>query len=468
MQIGSEVGLRAELEAVLAAQRLAQAGAGAPGREARRADLLKLKQAIRAHRHNLVHAAAADFGARPADETLILDVGPVVQGINHLRRHLGRWMRPERRSVPITLWPGRARIIREPLGVVGIMAPWNYPFGLSLMPLATALAAGNRVMLKPSELAPESSRAIAALLREVFDPAQVAVVEGGVETGAAFAGLPFDHLFFTGSTEVGRKVMRAAADNLVPVTLELGGKSPVILSRDADFEKAARDIAFGKIANAGQTCIAPDYVLIHDEDAAGFAERLAAAMKRARAVAARREGPCGIISDRHSQRLLSLMDEARDLGATVIGAGPEGASSTFPAIVLDAPPDSRLMREEIFGPILPVVTYNLIDEAIAHVTSAPKPLALYIYSGSGAERDRILRETQSGNVTTNGMMTHYAVDDLPFGGVGHSGIGAYHGRAGFDAMSHAKGVFEEPRRSLIPLGRPGGRFAKLFARYMMR
>ena len=466
MESGLETGIREELEDLLAAQRLAQAGAELPDLEARRADLLKLKKAIRAHRRDLVRAAAADFGARPAEETLILDIGPVVQGINHMRRHLRRWMRPERRSVPFTLWPGRARIIRQPLGVVGIMAPWNYPFGLSLMPLATALAAGNRAMLKPSELAPESSRAIAALLREVFDPAQVAVVEGGVETGAAFASLPFDHLFFTGSTDIGRKVMRAAAENLVPVTLELGGKSPVLLARDADFDKAARDVAFGKLANAGQTCIAPDYVLIHREDAAAFVERLAAAIKRARAIAARRAGPCGIISDRHSERLRSLIDEARDMGATVIGTGPEGGG--VPAIVLNAPPGLRLLREEIFGPILPVVTYGEIDDAIAHVASGAKPLALYLYSGDGAVKDRILRETQSGNVTMNGVMTHYAVDDLPFGGVGQSGIGAYHGRAGFDAMSHAKGVFEEPRRSLIPLGRPGGRFAKLFARYMMR
>ncbi|MGB3314827.1 MAG: coniferyl aldehyde dehydrogenase [Albidovulum sp.] len=467
MDNGSDSGLRVHLEAFLANQRLAQAGAGAPDLDARRADLLKLKKAIQAHRRDFVRAAAADFGARPAEDTLILDVGPVVQGINQMRRHLRRWMQPERRSVPITLWPGRARILRDPLGVVGIMAPWNYPFGLSLMPLATALAAGNRVMLKPSELAPESSRQIAALVRNAFDPAQVVVVEGDAETGAAFAGLPFDHLFFTGSTGVGRKVMRAAADNLVPVTLELGGKSPVILARDADFAKAARDIAFGKIANAGQTCIAPDYVLVHEEDAAAFADRLGAEMKRKYAVSARRSGPCGIISARHSDRLQSLLDEARDMGARVIETGPQDGG-IGPTIVLNAPPESRLLTEEIFGPILPILTYVEIDEAIGNVASGPKPLALYLYSDDRAVRDHILRNTSSGNVTVNGVMTHYAVDDLPFGGVGQSGIGAYHGRAGFDAMSHAKGVFEEPRRSLIPLGRPGGRFAKLFARYMMR
>jgi coniferyl-aldehyde dehydrogenase len=343
------------------------------------------------------------------------------------------------------------------------MSPWNYPFGLALMPLATALAAGNRAMLKPSELAPEASRVVAELLRENFDPAQVAVVEGDAGVGASFASLRFDHLFFTGSTEVGRKVMRAAAENLVPVTLELGGKSPVILARDADFAKAARDIAFGKIANAGQTCIAPDYVLVHEEDAAGFTDRLAGELKRAAAGAARRGGACGIISGRHSERLRSLLDEARELGAEVIEPAQDG-----PAIVLGVPPTARMLQEEIFGPILPVVTYDAMEGAIAHVATGPHPLALYLYTRDGALRDRILRATLSGNVTLNGVMTHYVVDDLPFGGVGQSGIGAYHGRAGFDAMSHAKGVFIEPRRSLIPLGRPGGRFSRLFARYMMR
>lgn len=463
MDNGSETGIRTHLAALLAGQRQALAGAGVRDLDDRRADLLKLKKAIRAHRRDFIRAAASDFGARPEEDTLILDVGPVVQGINHMRRHLRRWMRAERCSVPVALWPGRARVVRQPLGVVGIMAPWNYPFGLSLMPLATALAAGNRVMLKPSELAPESSRLIAALVRGVFDPDQVAVVEGDAHTGAAFAGLPFDHLFFTGSTEIGRKVMRAAAENLVPVTLELGGKSPVIIARDANFDKAARDIAFGKVANAGQTCIAPDYLLVHGQDAPAFTIRLAEEMERARTIAARRAGPTGIISERHAARLRMLLDEARGAGAEVIETGADG-----PIIVMNPPSTSRLLQEEIFGPILTVVTYDAVDEAIARVAEGPRPLALYLYSDDRGLRDRILRETISGNVTLNGVMTHYAVEDLPFGGVGQSGIGAYHGRAGFDAMTHAKGVFIEPRRSLIPLGRPGGRFAKLFARYMMR
>ncbi len=454
----------AGLATILEAQRRAFAEAGAPDLAARRATLLKFKTAIRAKQGDFIRAAAADFGRRAAEETIILDLGPVVQSINHMRRHLRRWMRPELRPVPVTLWPGRARVIRQPKGVVGIMAPWNYPYGLSLLPLATALAAGNRAMLKPSELAPESARAMASMLAGCFAPEEVAVVTGGPEIGAAFAGLPFDHLVFTGSTETGRKVMRAAAENLVPVTLELGGKSPVILGRDADFAKAARDIAFGKIANAGQTCIAPDYVLVHEEDAGAFVARLTAEMNRALPGG---EGMTTIVSDRHAVRLRALVSEAGEGGAEIVrtGGADEGRQ-VAPVLIVGAAASAGVLREEVFGPLLPVLTYRDLSEAIAHVGAGPRPLALYYYGGREG-RDAVIAGTMSGNVTVNGVMTHYAVESLPFGGIGASGIGAYHGREGFEAMSHARGVFHEPLRSLIPLGRPGGRFAKLFARYMM-
>ncbi len=455
----------AGLAAILDAQKRAFVDEGIPGRAARQAALARLKAAIRARKGDLIRAAAADFGRRAADETIILDLGPVVQSINHMRRHLRRWMRPERRPVPVTLWPGRARVIRQPKGVVGIMAPWNYPFGLSLLPLATALAAGNRAMLKPSELAPESARAMAAMLAGCFAPEEVAVATGGADVGAAFAALPFDHLVFTGSTEVGRKVMRAAAENLVPVTLELGGKSPVILGRDADFAKAARDIAWAKIANAGQTCIAPDYVLVHEDDAEAFVVRLTAALRRALPGG---PGMTTIISDRHAARLRALAAEAEAGGAETVRIGGGGAGrQVAPALIIGAAASAGVMREEIFGPLLPVLACRDLSEAIARVGAGPRPLALYYYGG-GEGRDAVLARTISGNVTVNGVMTHYAVESLPFGGIGASGIGAYHGREGFEAMSHARGVFLEPLRSLIPLGRPGGRFAKLFARYMMR
>ena len=461
--MGDDSGM-ARLAALLEAQRRAFLAEGPPGLAARRARLARLKAAMRAHEAAFVRAAAEDFGGRRAEETLILDLGPAVQATRYLSRRLGRWMQPDRRPVPWTLWPGRARVIRQPKGVVGIMAPWNYPFGLTLIPLATALAAGNRAMLKPSELAPASARALAAMLAETFAEDEVAVVEGGPETGAAFAGLPFDHLVFTGSTAVGRQVMLAAAGNLVPVTLELGGKSPVILGRDADFAKAARDIAWAKTANAGQTCIAPDHVLVHEDDAAGFVERLVAEMGRA----ASGRGMTGIIGAAKADRLRALLAEAEAAGAQVHPAGPAGEGrQVWPAVVTGLPHGSGLMREEIFGPLLPVVTYADLAAALARLAEGLRPLALYYYGGATG-RAEVLARTLSGNVTVNGVMTHYAVDSLPFGGVGASGIGACHGREGFEAMSHARGVFDEPLRSLIPLGRPGGRMARLFARYLMR
>ncbi len=466
MTDGIDGGEGARLMAVLEAQRRAFLAGEPPDLAARRASLARLRAAVRARRGDFVRAAAEDFGCRRAAETIILDLGPVVQATGYLARNLGRWMRPQRRRVPVTLWPGRARVIRQPKGVVGIMAPWNYPFGLSLIPLATALAAGNRAMLKPSELAPASARAIAAMLAEAFAEGEVAVVEGGPGTGAAFAGLPFDHLVFTGSTAVGRKVMRSAAENLVPVTLELGGKSPVILGRDADFAKAARDIAWAKTANAGQTCIAPDHVLVHEHDAPAFVERLVAELERAFAGGARMTR---IIGAAKADRLRALLAEAASAGAAVrvIGADAGQGCEVPPAVVTGLPPDCGLMREEIFGPLLPVVTYGDLAAALAGLAEGPRPLALYYYGGA-AGRAEVLARTLSGNVTVNGVMTHYAVDSLPFGGVGASGIGAYHGREGFEAMSHARGVYDEPLRSLIPLGRTGGRFERLFAWYMMR
>lgn len=456
----------AGLQARLAAMRAAFLARPPPGLAERQAHLRRLRLAVQARSGELVRAAAQDFGRRRAAETLILDLGPVVQATRHLSRNLRRWMRPERRAVPVALWPGRARVFRQPKGVVGIMAPWNYPFGLSLIPLATALAAGNRALLKPSELAPASAEAMARMLAEAFDAEEVAVVLGGAATGAAFAGLPFDHLVFTGSTEVGRRVLQAAARNLVPVTLELGGKSPAILGRDADFAKAARDIAWGKIANAGQTCIAPDHVLVHSADAAAFRDRLVAEMERAFAGGSRMTG---IIDAAKAERLRMLVAEAAAVGAEVrwIGGTPGEGRAVAPAVVSGAGPDSRLMREEIFGPVLPIVSYRSLEEAVGQIAAGPRPLALYYYGGS-VDRAEALARTTSGNVTVNGVMTHYAVDSLPFGGIGTSGIGAYHGREGFEAMSHARGVFHEPLRSLIPLGRPGGRFERLFAWYMMR
>ena len=458
----------------LARQRAAFLREGAPTLQQRRDDLARLRRALVARRGDFEAALKADFGHRSAHETAIMEMMSVVQGIRYLSRHLRRWMRPSRRLVAVHFQPARAYVQYQPLGVIGIMVPWNYPLSLALMPLATALAAGNRAMIKPSEFTPATSALLQTLLAEVFSPEQVAVVQGDAAAGAAFAALPFDHLLFTGSTPVGRAVMKAAADNLVPVTLELGGKSPVVVERGHGPRSAAA-IAYGKLANAGQTCIAPDYALLHADDIGPFVEAFDAAVKQLYP-----QGPAGddysaIINPRHYQRLLALLDDARAKGARIVQVGhrPQDAAqrahTLAPTLVLDATDDMRIMQEEIFGPLLPLRVCNDMDEAIRSINARPRPLALYCFGPPGAQRERLLERTTSGNVTINNTLMHYAQDDLPFGGVGPSGIGAYHGVEGFRALSHAKGVLVQSRWNLSNLLRPPfGRLADLILKAMLR
>ncbi len=454
----------------MAAQLDRQRGAflrdGPPGLAERKRRLKQLRAAVLAHRRDIQQAASADFGHRSRHETDILELTVVIQGIDYLTRRLRRFMRPERRHVALTYRSGRAWVEYQPKGVVGVIAPWNYPVALTLIPLATALAAGNRVMLKPSELTPRTSEVIRDMLAGAFPPEEVFTVLGGPEVGTAFGGLPFDHLFFTGSTAVGRKVMQAASGNLVPVTLELGGKSPVIVARGHADEAAIGSIVFGKLSNAGQTCVAPDYALVHEDDLDAFVARYDATVARFYP-----KGPTGadytsIISDRHFDRLKGLIEEARAKGARVIEAGvkPETAAlrprTLAPMLILGASGDSMVMREEIFGPILPVRTYRTMDEVIAHVNAGPRPLALYYFGPRDAECEALLARTTSGNVGINNTLIHVAQDDLPFGGIGASGMGAYHGIEGFRAMSHAKGVFAQGRWNLPSLlHAPFGRLA---------
>lgn len=354
------------------------------------------------------------------------------------------------------------------------MSPWNYPISLAVMPLATAIAAGNRAMLKPSEFTPATNQVLTAMLRETFPEDQVAVVSGDAEIGAAFAALPFDHLIFTGSTKVGRSVMRAASDNLVPVTLELGGKSPAIVDSGYPLARAAASIAFGRLANAGQTCIAPDYALVQEGEIQPFTEAYKQAVRRLYPAGVLDAAYGSIINAGHEGRLSAMIADARQKGARVIEIGPEvaadaGRARTLPPIlVLDATPEMTVLHEEIFGPILPVIAYRNIDDAIAFVNARPRPLALYLFGEDSDSRRRVLERTTSGNVTINDTMLHYAVEDLPFGGVGASGIGAYHGHEGFKNFSHAKGVFEQSRFNLTSLVRPPfGWIAALTLRYFL-
>lgn len=448
------------LTSILARQRAAFLCDGAPTLAARQADLSKLKNAVRAYLPAFVDALNTDFEGRSARETAILEGVALVQGINYLRRNLKGWMRPQKRHVDMHFRPGRARVVYQPLGVVGIMSPWNFPVGLSLMPLATAIAAGNRAMIKPSELTPATSELLVKMLGEIFPQEQVAVVTGGPEIGAAFSGLPFDHLVFTGSTPVGKAVMKAASANLVPVTLELGGKSPVVIENGFSLERAAASLAFGKLANGGQVCVAPDYALVPEKDV----ERFVAAYDKA--VRSRYpDGPASsaftsVINERHYGRLRALLEEARVKGARVIevGVNPDAARNRphtlAPTVVLGASGDMGILNEEIFGPVLPIVPYRKIEDAIAHINAGPRPLALYYFGSNGADRRQVLERTTSGNVTINDTLLHYAQDDLPFGGVGASGMGAYHGIEGFKSLSHAKGVFEQSRWNMTGALRP--------------
>ncbi|HXX69074.1 MAG TPA: coniferyl aldehyde dehydrogenase [Polyangiaceae bacterium] len=411
----------------------------------------RLQAALVARKDAIVRAVAADFGHRSKHETLMGDILPVLGAIQHTKTHLRDWMEPEDRETDWVHFPSTSKVIHQPLGVVGIIAPWNYPLQLTLSPLVGAVAAGNRSMIKPSELAPRSADVLRDVVGDAFAADWVAVVTGGQEVAETFAALPFDHLIFTGSTRVGKLVMRAASDNLVPVTLELGGKSPAIVGRDYDAGTAASRIMCGKTFNAGQTCIAPDYALVPTDARGSFVEGCRAAVTRMYPTLAGNPDYSGIASDAHYERLRALVDDARSQGAEVVELDPAnekpGADATArkiaPTLLLGVTDSMHCMQDEIFGPLLPIVTYAGIDQAIAHVNARPRPLALYYFGHSEAETNRVLTETLSGGVTINDTLLHIMQNDLPYGGVGASGMGKYHSREGFLALSHQKSVFRQ-------------------------
>lgn len=457
-----------QADRLLAAQRAAYRRDGAPSLEARRADLANLRAAVVSNRRRIEEAIDADFGHRSRIETSLTEITGVLSGIDYLHKNLRRMMRPEKRHVALQMRQGAARVEYQPLGVVGVMSPWNYPLILALMPLATAMAAGNRVMLKPSEFTPTINALLKEILGQLFPLEQVAVVNGDADVGAAFSALPFDHLIFTGSTAVGRKVMQAASRNLVPVTLELGGKSPVIVEKGHPVEHAATGIAFGKLINSGQTCIAPDYALVHEDDLSAFLTSYDEAVKTAYP-----DGPTStdytwIFNDRHLSRLNGLLEDAETKGATIrkVGHATQNAPSCAmqPTVVLGVTDAMDIAEEEIFGPILPVFTYSSVEQAVAFVDARPRTLALYYFGHDKAAQRRVLDGTTSGNVTINGTLVHFAQDDLPFGGVGPSGMGAYHGIEGFRRFSHAKGIFEQGRWNGATLLRPP--FGKMAAQVL--
>ncbi|WP_222565838.1 coniferyl aldehyde dehydrogenase [Novilysobacter antarcticus] len=464
----------AQLNEQLLRMRAGHAADPMPPWPVRAARLRTLQSMLTEQRDAFASAISADFGQRPAQETDLLELFPSLSGIRHALRHGRRWMRPRKRLAGLAFLPARTELRPTPLGVVGIIVPWNYPLYLAIGPLVDALAAGNRVMLKMSEFTPRFSALLAEQVGRYFQPDEVAVVTGGVEVAEAFSALPFDHLLFTGSTAVGRHVMRAAAANLTPVTLELGGKSPAIIGPGARFEEAVERIVFGKMVNAGQTCIAPDYVLLPRARVNEFIGVACSVVARMYPDLERATQYASIISDRQYQRLTGLRDGALAAGARehpLDGTAADPARRLLPPVLLSGVSDAmEVMREEIFGPLLPLVPYDSFQEAIAYVAARPHPLALYVFDEDSKRIDAVLAGTQAGGVTVNDTLFHIAQHGLPFGGVGPSGMGSYHGEAGFQRFSHMKSIFRQARFNGVGLLNPpyGGRFRRMLELLLKR
>lgn len=442
-----------------------------PSAGERRANLGLVCDVLRDHADDIARAISADFGHRSHHETRLLEIFPTLEEAKHARRNVGRWMKSERVRTGLWFRPGRSRIVKQPLGVVGIVAPWNYPIILSVGPLIAALAAGNRAMIKMSELSPSTGALLAELFGQRMDNNLVAFINGGVDVAKAMCAKPFDHLLFTGSTPVGRSVMQAASANLTPVTLELGGKSPAIIAPGYSAEKAARRVMLGKCLNAGQTCIAPDYVLLPRAELPAFRDAAIRIVAEFYPSGTAGDDYTSIVSDQHLHRLLDWVREASASGARIdrVGADDIRARKMAPTIVSDVSLDLRVMQEEIFGPVLPLVPYDTLDEALRLVASKPRPLAMYYFDDDSARTERVLTTSMAGGVTVNDTMFHFAQDALPFGGVGASGMGSYHGIHGFHTFTKQKGVFFQSRVNGGTLVSPpfGGRIERLL-RFMIR
>lgn len=462
---------QAELDRLFSAQRAAFERERFPGFSTRRDRLQRLMKLTVDNEDRIVAAIAQDFGHRSAHETRLAECYIVAAATRHAQRHLKRWMKPTRVATPLHLMPGRAEIIRQPLGVVGVISPWNYPLQLALTPVIGALAAGNRVLLKPSELTPATSALLRQLVTQYFREDEFSVVLGDAAVGHAFSALPWDHLFFTGSTAVGRAVARAAADNLTPVTLELGGKSPALFDEDADLALTVSRLVAGKLLNAGQTCIAPDYAMVPQARATEFVAAVRDAAAKLYPSVTASPDYTAIVNERHYRRLIDLLDDARAKGAQIVplGQGNEASSAVerklAPILILGVTDDMAVMNEEIFGPLLPVETYQTLDDAVARINRRPRPLAFYFFGQDAARRKQVLRETIAGGVTVNDTMWHFAHEELPFGGVGASGIGAYHGERGFLTFTQQKPVFYQSRYAATRLLYPpyGGTFERALA-----
>ena len=462
------------MKSLLEAQKAAFRGERHRPLDKRKADLDRIADLCRNNADAIAEAISRDFGNRARQESVIAEIAFVIQDAEHTKKHLAKWMKTRKVSVPMTLMPGKAEIRREPKGVVGIISPWNYPFQLAMAPLVAALAAGCRAMIKPSEYTPATCDLLRSLLADAFEDDHVCVITGGPAVGEAFGKLKFDHIFYTGSTQVGRLVAMAAADNLVPVTLELGGKSPAIVTPGFPRDNAAKSITWGKFLNAGQTCVAPDYVLAPKGEERAIGEAIIAQASHQFPDASTDDAYTSIVSDRHYERLSGMIEAARQAGAEILqpehdAQAAQAARKIPPTVILNPPLDTPVMQEEIFGPVLPVIGYSELDAAIDFVGERDHPLALYVYSTDKTQARRVLDETMSGGAAVNINLLHLSVPDLPFGGIGASGQGAYHGEAGFLTFTHERAVFStgkwHPSRLLAP---PYGKMFETVAKKQMK
>ena len=453
-------GETARMHEVLAAQK-ASFTAAMPETLAVRTDRIDRAVALLVdNAEDFANAVSEDFGHRSREQTLMTDIMPSVSALKHAKKHMASWSKGEKRkpTFPLGLLGAKAEVVYQPKGVVGIVAPWNFPVGMVFVPMAGALAAGNRAMIKPSEFTENVSALMARLVPHYFDESEMAVFTGDADVGVAFSKLAFDHMIFTGATSVGRHIMRAAADNLVPVTLELGGKSPTFIGRSANKDLVGQRVALGKMMNAGQICLAPDYLLVAEDQEGDVIDSVTKGAAALYPTLLANDDYTSVVNTRNYDRLQSYLTDAREKGAEVIEVNPGGedfASSNghkMPLHIVRNPTDDmKVMQEEIFGPILPVKTYKTIDDAIDYVNANDRPLGLYYFGQDKSEEDRVLTRTISGGVTVNDVLFHNAMEDLPFGGVGPSGMGNYHGVDGFRTFSHARAVYRQPKLDVAGL-----------------
>ena len=447
-----------DMQKILDRQKRAYLNDGLVSNEVRHDRLERAVNVIKKNEEKLVDAMSTDFGHRSHHQSRFTDIASSIGPLRHAQKNLKRWRKSEKRSAmfPLSLFGAKARVDYQPLGVVGVISPWNFPVNLTFTPLAGVLSAGNRCMIKPSEYTPETSKAMAEAISEEFDIEEIAVVLGGPETGASFSGLPFDHLLFTGATSIAKHVLSAASENLVPVTLELGGKSPVIVGESANMDATAGAIMAGKMMNAGQICLAPDYVFLPKTRVQEFVESSKKAVSKMFPTLLDNPDYTSVINDRHFDRISSYIDEAKQKGVEVVEINP--ANEDFrqqphnkipPTLIIDPPEELQVMQDEIFGPVMPIKSYDQVEETISYVNDRPRPLGLYYFGSNSKEESDVLNRTTSGGVTVNDVVMHVAQEDLPFGGVGPSGMGSYHGEDGFKRFSHAKAIYTQTKLGAV-------------------